>query len=128
MITKLSSVPIYVTDYEEALDFWIGKMGFVVTGNMESDGLHWITVAPTKNSSTQLSFTPVSGDHPESVERVGTATGYVFYTDNIETLYRKLVEKGVFFSEPPKRLDWGGIEAVFEDPDGNSYELVQNAA
>jgi len=47
------------------------------------------------------------------------------FCDDLDATYRELSERGVRFTELPRRMPWGGYEAQFADPDGNTFELVQ---
>ncbi|WP_081590072.1 VOC family protein [Brevibacillus massiliensis] len=62
---------------------------------------------------------------PDWAELVGKHTGYVFYCEDIQITYEELSDKGVRFTVPPQKQDWGGVEGTFVDPDGNGFELVE---
>jgi uncharacterized glyoxalase superfamily protein PhnB len=58
---------------------------------------------------------------------VGVSTGIIFETKDIEALYQRLKKRGVRFTMLPQNMSWGGIIAVFEDPDGNRYQVVEDS-
>ena len=51
-------------------------------------------------------------------------TGLVVATDDVQATYEELSAKGVTFSEPPAKHDWGMVQAIFQDPDGTGFVLV----
>jgi len=67
----------------------------------------------------------VGADGHGFASRLGSWSGLVFMTDDIQALYPTLLERGVEFTNEPTVRPWGGIEAAFRDPDGNEFELVQ---
>lgn len=128
MITHLEMVTIYVTDQERALGYYRDALGFEVTHDMTwKENFRWLTVAPT-GGETKLVLYKADLKMPEESSRVGQWTGLVFYTDDIAGTYQTLKGRGVHFSKEPEKMDWGGIEAQFVDPDGNRFELVENPA
>jgi len=124
VITNLNSVNVTVSDQDRALAFYRDALGFEVTMDMGDANFRWLTVAP-KNSKTNLVLFKATPSQPEWSTRMGQHTGYVFYSDDIQKTYEELNAKGVEFTAAPKKLDWGGIEGTFSDPDGNLFELVQ---
>lgn len=54
---------------------------------------------------------------------VGRHTGVGFITDDIDAEYQRLSAAGVEFEMPPTKQPWGGVLALFKDPDGNVYYL-----
>jgi lactoylglutathione lyase len=127
---SLGMVPIFVSDQQRALEFYRDKLGFeVVMDNPYSgygpEGFRWITVAPVKGGPQLILYHP--GMHPsdeaELRSRVGSWTGIVFFTDDIQGDHQKLSQRGVDFDAPPSEQPWGGWEAWFSDPDGNSFHL-----
>ncbi len=125
MITQISSVNVYVTDQDRALVFYRDALGFEVRMDMGTgSGFRWITVAP-HGAQTQLMLYRTTPDMADKWPQVGRWTGMVLFTEDLDSDYRELSARGVRFTEPPRRMDWGGYEAQFADPDGNSFELVQ---
>jgi len=55
---------------------------------------------------------------------IGTSTNIYFMTEDLPTVYKQWLERGVKFQGPPEVPAWGGIHTRFEDPDGNSFGLV----
>lgn len=130
MITRLGSVPIFVSDQERAVTFYRDKLGFeIVFDQQYGPEFRWVALARQKGETELVLFHPVpsiAGNQLEELKgRIGTWTGIVFLTDDIENTYGSLCQRGVEFRTKPTKQAWGGIEAIFSDPDGNSFHLVQ---
>ncbi len=78
--------------------------------------------SPPGGGTTLVMSKPLPG-MPDTI--VGGASKIAWETDNIEALYETLRSKGVEFPQPPTRRFWGGIEAQFQDADGNVFMLHQ---
>lgn len=117
-ISHVSVVSIQVTDQDEALRFYTERLGFETwTDAPMGEGMRWLTVAPA-GSSTVLSLvsTHMAG------APIGTNTGIVLETSDLDAAYRELSGRGVQFSRLPSRESFGGW-AEFVDQDGNSFGL-----
>lgn len=128
MMKKIGHVTILVKNYDEAIDFYTQKAGFILlTDNNFGNGMRWVTVAPSKDSETAIVF--VEADTAEKEARLGTqAANHVFmvvHTDDCYRDYEKMKSNGVNFFGEPKEVPWG-IEVVFEDLYGNRLDLVQH--
>ena len=84
--------------------------------------MRWLEVAPP-GAQTRIVLTQNFGG--ESGRAPGGFTGFVFTTDDIMATWETLAARGVRFTEPPTRQPWGMMQALFEDPDGNGFVLVQ---
>lgn len=130
MVTALGSVPVFVSDQDRAISFYRDKLGLeVVFDRQYGPEFRYVAVARRRGETEIVLFRPVrsiAGGQLEELEsRVGIWTGIVFLTDDIESTYRMLSDVGVAFHNEPTRQAWGGIEAIFSDPDGNYFHLVQ---
>ncbi len=130
MIANIGSIPVFVSDQECALEFYRDKLGFEVV--MEApypEGFRWIAVTPQKGQTELILFQPAMCMDEDKVEetkkRVGIWTGIIFLTDDIQSTYKMLRERGVVFDAEPSQQFWGGLETWFCDPDGNRFHLVQ---
>ena len=130
MITSLGSVPIFVADQDRSLEFYRDKLRFeVVFDRQYGPEFRWVAVARQRGETELVLLRPVralAGDRLEELNsRIGIWTGIVFFTDDIHGTYQTLLDRGVEFDTQPKRQGWGGMEAIFADPDGNRFHLVQ---
>lgn len=134
MITRLSHASIYVLDQDEAYDFYVHKLGLEVREDAEfGEGMRWLTVAPREQPDLEITLMPaVPGmylDDEQAAmlqELIGKgAFGFgVFECNDIYATYEELKSKGVEFKKEPKE-EFYGIEAIFKDPFGNWFSLVQ---
>jgi catechol 2,3-dioxygenase-like lactoylglutathione lyase family enzyme len=125
-------VALVVRDYDEALAFYVGKLGFRLVEDQDQpeQDKRWVVVAPP-GSSTGTSLLLARASGPEQAAFVGNqAGGRVFLflaTDDFWRDYRRMVADGIVFVRPPSEHPYGTV-AVFEDLYGNRWDLVQYAA
>ncbi|GGD97760.1 VOC family protein [Paenibacillus nasutitermitis] len=128
MKKKLGHVTLLVNNYDDAIEFYTNKAGFVLlSDNTFGEGMRWVAVAPSKDSETAVVF--VEADTPGKKERVGNqAANHVFlvvHTNDCRRDYSMMKSKGVTFFGEPADVPWG-VEVVFEDLYGNRLDLVQH--
>ncbi len=118
MIKKLQYTSITVTDIEKAKDFYVNKLGFkLLVERQIPGGNKFIMVCPADGDSSIVFTMPFPNqEHKPSF-------GIAFITDNVEKTYDDLTKIGITFSKEPTKTPWGGIEAFFVDPFGNSFML-----
>jgi catechol 2,3-dioxygenase-like lactoylglutathione lyase family enzyme len=128
MKQSIVHVAIVVRDYDEALDFYINKLHFVLvedTYQPEQDK-RWVVISPPGSAGTTLLLARAS--KPEQVPFIGNQTGgrvFLFLnTDDFWRDYNEMVAKGIKFAREPKKADYGMV-AVFEDLYGNLWDLLQ---
>lgn len=134
---KLSHTFLYVTDQDEALDWYTNKLGLEVRADvtMEEVGMRWLTVGSPEQPDVEITLMipgppPLSEEQGEEVKRLlaqGAMPGCIFQTDDCRKSYQELSGRGVEFSEPPSERFYG-VDAGFRDPFGNPFRLVQPAA
>lgn len=128
MSQSIALIAIVVRDYDEAIDFYINKLGFTLvedTYQPEQDK-RWVVVRPPGGSGTSLLLARASSDHQETF--IGNqAGGRVFLflqTDDFWRDHATMMKDGIRFTREPKQAPYG-IVAVFEDLYGNLWDLVQ---
>ena len=128
MKQSLGLVSLVVREYDEALSFYVGTLGFKLVEDTEvpEQNKRWVVVAPPGSTETGLLLARAA--NPEQAERVGNQTGgrvFLFlYTDNLERDYQAYKAKGVMFVREPKEEPYGTV-AVFKDVYGNLWDLLQ---
>ncbi len=127
MKQKIGHVSLVVRDYDEAIDFYTGKLGFkLIEDTCRGGGKRWVLVAPPGGGGTQLLL--AKAVNPEQESRVGNQTGgrvFLFLdTDDFWRDYRAMTARGVSFLELP-RLEPYGVVAVFQDLYGNKWDLLE---
>jgi catechol 2,3-dioxygenase-like lactoylglutathione lyase family enzyme len=128
MKQSIIHIALVVRDYDEAIEFYTGKLNFHLiedTYQPEQDK-RWVVVAPPGPAGTTLLLAKAS--KPEQVPFIGNqAGGRVFLflnTDDFWRDYNEMVGKGINFVREPKKADYGMV-AVFEDLYGNLWDLLQ---
>jgi len=124
---KIGHVTLLVKDFDEALRFYVEKLGFEKKQDAKFWGdMRWVTVSPKDQPDLELTF--VLADTEEKQKVLGKQAGdHVFMTlntDDCKRDYQAMAAKGVKFYGEPTEQAWG-IEVVFEDLYGNLYDLVQ---
>jgi catechol 2,3-dioxygenase-like lactoylglutathione lyase family enzyme len=131
---SLAHVALVVRDYDEAIDFYVGKLGFVLIQDVyqpEQDK-RWVIVAPpgSEGQPHAASILLARASTPEQGHYIGNqAGGRVFLflrTDDFDRDHAAMLAKGIQFVRPPKEADYGRV-AVFLDLYGNRWDLVQFA-
>jgi catechol 2,3-dioxygenase-like lactoylglutathione lyase family enzyme len=121
-------VALVVRDYDEAIRFYVGKLGFRLVEDtfIDAQQKRWVLVAPPGSEQTQLLLARAVGD--EQASRIGNQTGgrvFLFlHTDDFWRDYRQYTSEGVVFVRPPSEESYGTV-AVFEDLYGNLWDLLQ---
>jgi catechol 2,3-dioxygenase-like lactoylglutathione lyase family enzyme len=134
MITKLNVASIWVLDKDEALDFYVNKLGLEKGNDVRQGDYRWLTIrVPGENGATEVSLEqPGSPLHDDATaERIrdlvtkGALGGLVFITDDARGLYEQLKERGVtdFTQEPTEHFY--GIDMGVRDPFGNPIRILQ---
>lgn len=123
MIQKIVLAGIWVSDQDAARKFYIEKLGFKLQNDIIMEtGYRWLEVVPPGGDTALTLATPYFGQNNVSV---GGFSNVVLSCDNIIETYKELESRGVKFIEKPEMQDWGMMQALFEDPDGNIFVLVE---
>ncbi|NKC21208.1 MULTISPECIES: VOC family protein [Pseudoalteromonas] len=128
MKQNIVNIALVVKDYDEAIDFYVNKLGFELiedTYQPEQDK-RWVVVAPPNSHGTALLLARAST--PEQQKFIGDqAGGRVFLflnTDDFWRDYERMKSIGIQFIREPQEQDYGMV-AVFEDLYGNRWDLLQ---
>ena len=128
MRQTLGLVTLVVREYDEALDFYVGVLGFLLIEDsfVPEQNKRWVVIAPPGSTGARLLLARALGEEQSS--RIGNQTGgrvFLFlYTDDFWRDYRRYKAKGVRFTREPAEQPYGTV-AVFEDLYGNLWDLVQ---
>jgi len=133
MLKTISITSLYVLDQDEALDFYVGKLGFEVQTDQQFGPMRFLTVAlPTDPGHAVLLELPAPPSiSPEVAEQVrdavtkGAGGGHLFFTtDDAVKTHAELRERGVDVPEEPVVQPYG-IDFGLRDPFGNSVRVAQ---
>ena len=133
MITRLNVASIYVLDKEEALDFYVNKLGLEKGNDVKQGDYRWLTVRVPGHKDVEISLEqPGPPLHDEATAEQlrelitkGALSGLVFHTDDIDALYEMLQERGVtdFTQEPIDHFY--GKDMGLRDPFGNAIRILE---
>lgn len=129
MTARLATVALLVPDYDAAIAFFTGALGFTVTADVaQGEGKRWVVVAPPGGQGAALllarAATPAQQAH---IGHQGAGRVWLFlHTDDFARDQARLLAHGARFTEAPRHEPYGTV-AVFEDPWGNRWDLIQPA-
>jgi catechol 2,3-dioxygenase-like lactoylglutathione lyase family enzyme len=124
----IGQVALVVREYAEAIDFFVGALGFTVVEDTDvpDQDKRWVVVAPPSSPDSRLLLARAVGEEQSS--RIGNQTGgrvFLFlYTDDFWRDYHAYKAKGIVFVRAPKVERYGTV-AVFKDLYGNLWDLLQ---
>lgn len=128
MQQSIAHIALVVRDYDEALAFYVGKLGFrlVEDSYQPEQDKRWVVIAPPGSSGTSLLLARASS--PEQAAFIGNqAGGRVFlflHTDDFWRDYQRMLALGIHFVRAPTEAPYGTV-AVFEDLYGTRWDLLQ---
>ncbi len=129
----LSLVSLVVKDYDEALAFYVGKLGFrlVEDSFVPEQNKRWVVIEPPGASGQGAKLLLARGVGPEQTARIGNQTGgrvFLFlYTDDFWRDFKAYKALGIEFVREPTEAPYGTV-AVFKDLYGTLWDLVQPRA
>ncbi|MEH7580325.1 VOC family protein [Priestia megaterium] len=125
MIKKVGQIMVYVNDQDQAVKFWTEKMGFQVMSEQNNEqGMKWIELAPVAGAETTIILHNkqlIAKMQPEL--NVGTPS-LLFFTENVDELYRDLTAKSVTVGEIVSMPS--GRVFNFSDSEGNYFAVMEN--
>lgn len=124
MASRISALALVVPDYDAAIAFYVGKLGFRLTEDIDQGRKRWVTVEPP-GGGTRLVLARAEG--PAQEASIGNqAGGRVFLflqTDDFARDHAAMMAAGVTFEEAPRHEPYGSV-AVWRDPFGNRWDLI----
>lgn len=126
MKNEIVQLTLVVRDYDEAIDFYVNKLGFeLLEDTKRSETKRWVRVAPP-GSSTSLLFGKAATKEQE--QAIGNQTGgrvFLFiHTDDLDSYYEQLIANGVQIIRERSVEDFGKV-CVFADLYGNLWDLIE---
>lgn len=124
---------LYVRDQDEALEFYVEKLGFRVHTDVTGGEYRWLTVQHTEQPSFQLGlFKPGPPVHDEATARAlqevvakGAMPPLILAVNDCRAAYEQLSARGVEFTQEPVER-YGKVDAGFRDPSGNEWKLIES--
>jgi catechol 2,3-dioxygenase-like lactoylglutathione lyase family enzyme len=131
MFKALTHTFIYVLDQDEALDFYVGKLGLEVNTDADLGFMRWLTLnVPGEPQPELVLSTPEMGHDEETAAQIrelvskGGGSGVIFQTDDCRGTYEKLLAQGVEFTQEPTEHFYG-TDCGLRDPFGNHLRFTQ---
>ncbi|MFP5304230.1 MAG: VOC family protein [Gammaproteobacteria bacterium] len=123
---------VYVRDQDEALAFYVEKLGFRVHTDARNGGFRWLTVQHPEQPSFQLGlFAPGPPLHDPATAQTlramvakGAMPALVLSVDDCRAAYERMRARGVEFTQEPVDR-YGTVDAGFRDPSGNGWKMIQ---
>ena len=123
---------VYVRDQDEALDFYVGKLGFRVHTDAKNGDYRWLTVQHPEQPSFQLGlYKPqpptIDAATAETVSQIvakGAMPPLVLTVDDCRAAYERMRKAGDEFTQEPVER-YGAVDASFRDPSGNGWKMIE---
>ena len=125
-------VGLYVRDQDEAVNFYVEKLGFRVHTDVKNGAYRWLTVQHPDQPSFQLGlFKPGPPTHDDATAEAlqalvakGAMPPLVLEVSDVRATFERMRARGVDFTQEPVAR-FGSVDASFRDPSGNGWKLVQ---
>ena len=123
---------IYVRDQDEAVEFYVGKLGFKVHTDARNGDYRWLTIQHPDQEGFQLGlFRPQAPLVDEATSLAldgavakGAMPPLVLVVEDCRAVYEQYRSKGVEFTQEPTSR-FGSVDASFRDPSGNGWKLIE---
>ncbi len=126
---RIGALALVVPDYDAAIDFYVGKLGFRLTSDVDQGRKRWVTVEPPGGGARLLLARAEGATQSAAVGNQAGGRVFLFLeTDDFARDHSAMCAAGVEFEEAPRHEPYGTV-AVWRDPFGNRWDLVgPNAA
>ncbi len=125
----ISSVALLVDDYQRALDFYVGVLGFEVIEDLDNGkGQRWLLIAPSSAQTTRIQLLLAEPQDRDLIGRqAGSSVFMIWQVSDFDQRYQSMLVAGVEFVEAPRSEVYGKV-VVFKDCFGNKWDLIQPAS
>jgi catechol 2,3-dioxygenase-like lactoylglutathione lyase family enzyme len=129
-VQSLFLVTLVVDDYDRAKAFYCNVLGFdCLQDEALPGGKRWVVVKPKGGEGAALLLAQAVGDAQQAAigNQAGGRVGFFLKTDDFARDHAAMTARGVRFLERPRHEDYGTV-AVFHDPYGNSWDLIEHSS
>jgi catechol 2,3-dioxygenase-like lactoylglutathione lyase family enzyme len=124
MTMRIATISLLVRDYDEAIAFYCGALGFDLVEDTPMGAKRWVVVAPP-GGGARLLLARADGEQAATIGKQGAGRVWLFLeTDDFSRDHARMAEKDVTFLEAPRHEPYGSV-AVFEDLYGNKWDLIE---
>jgi catechol 2,3-dioxygenase-like lactoylglutathione lyase family enzyme len=123
---RLGLVTLVVSDYDEAIAYYVGVLGFTLVEDTPlGAGKRWVVVAPygARETALLLARAATAGQRARVGDQTGGRVALFLHTDDFDRDHERMRAAGVVFEEAPRREPYGTV-AVFRDLYGNRWDLL----
>lgn len=123
----ISAISLIIPDYDQAIEFYVGLMGFeLIEDTPLSEDKRWVLVAPPGSTETRLLLARASNEAQEEVigEQAGDRVFLFLETYDFETDFAIMQRAGIAFVEEPREEPYGMV-VKWRDPFGNKWDLIE---
>jgi catechol 2,3-dioxygenase-like lactoylglutathione lyase family enzyme len=120
----ISAIALVVPDYDVAIDFYVGKLGFHLTEDIDQGRKRWVTVEPPGGGPRLVLARAEGADQTAAIGNQAGGRVFLFLaTDDFARDHAAMLAAGVTFEEAPRHEPYGSV-AVWRDPFGNRWDLI----
>ena len=132
MINALTHTQLWVLDQDEALEFYVGKLGFEVHTDADMGTMRWLTVNVPGQPEIEIMLLapgpppldPATAEEVRELVTKGALGALIFKTDDCRATYEALRERGVEFTQEPEDRFYG-TDCALRDPFGNPIRITE---
>ncbi|WP_372573109.1 VOC family protein [Ruegeria jejuensis] len=127
MTQQLFATTLVVPDYDGAIAFYVGTLGFTLDQDVDlGGGKRWVRVTPPGGTAGSLLLAKADGPDQQAAigNQTGGRVGFFLSSDDFARDHATMIAAGVLFEEDPRHEPYG-IVAVWRDPFGNRWDLIE---
>ena len=126
MNRRIALVTVVVADYDEAIAWYTGKLGFQLLQDVDQGHKRWVVVGPAEGGGAALLLARASDEAQRSRigNQIGGRVGFFLHTDDFHRDHAAMLAAGVQFLEAPREEPYATV-AVFRDLYGNTWDLLE---
>jgi len=133
MFNSISHASIYVTDHDEAIDFYVGKLGLEIRADADMEVMRWVTVGVPGQDGFEILLekaqNPFVDDESKAqieglLGKGALGLGFILTTGDCRKTFAELVAKGVDVIEEPTERFYG-TDCAIRDPFGNHIRITE---
>jgi len=128
MAARVAMITVVVDAYERGIAFYRDRLGFALLADTDmGGGKRWVVLAGGGGARLLLAEASDAAQRAAIGNQTGGRVGFFLETDDFARDHAAFAGRGVVFLESPRHETYG-IVAVFSDPFGNKWDLIQPAA
>ncbi len=126
MKQALHAVSLVVSDYDSAIDFYCGTLGWQLAEDVDQGHKRWVRILPPGSDGASLILARADTEEQRATigNQFGGRVGLFLTTDDFARDHQHMCDQGVHFEEPPRHEPYGTV-AVWRDPFGNRWDLLE---